>query len=67
MNHPRDQPYDPHKIYIYLCVDGITRQRCGRHIHTEPSLAPDWIYMEMPVGKKTCIECFYESLAHKKG
>lgn len=55
-----DTTFDPDKIYIYVCVDGIARQRCGRHVHTEPRLKADYLLGVVQPGRKTCIECFYE-------
>jgi hypothetical protein len=60
----RDSPFDAHRIYIYLCADGITRQRCGRHVHTERSMTPVRIWhVEPPNERRTCLECEYNRLA----
>lgn len=46
------------RIYLYLCADGVTRQRCGVHVHRERKYQPVRVWLETPVGgKKSCIEC----------
>lgn len=53
--------FEPGKIYLYLSADGITRQRCGRHIHRERWGQPVRIWhIERPSDRRTCIECVYE-------
>lgn len=52
---------EPGKLYLYLSADGVTRQRCGRHVHTEPWGRPVRIWSaEKPTKRRTCIECYHE-------
>ena len=46
------------RIYIYLCADGVTRQRCGRHVHREPKYHPVRVWRVVPRGGKYgCFAC----------
>lgn len=46
------------RIYVYLCADGVTRQRCGAHVHQEQKYQPVRVWLEVPVGgDKSCVEC----------
>ena len=53
--------YADDKLYLYLSADGITRQRCGRHVHRERWGYPVHIWLvQRPSKRHTCIECTYE-------
>lgn len=52
--------FDRDKLYLYVCGDGITRLRCGRHVAGEQRLAPRQIWRVLKVGLRTCVECEYE-------
>jgi hypothetical protein len=53
--------YAADRLYLYLSADGVTRQRCGRHVHKEGWGKPKQIWLIQRPGKRhTCIECFYE-------
>ena len=50
--------FDKGKIYIYLCGDGVTRQRCGQHVEQKiRALTPVRIWKVVMPGRKSCIEC----------
>lgn len=48
------------RLYQYTSGDGITRMRCGRHLHHEPWGRPMRLWAVWPLGRRTCLECAYE-------
>lgn len=54
--------YAADKLYLYLSADGVTRQRCGRHVHQERWGHPVRIWLvQRPSKRHTCIECKFQS------
>lgn len=51
--------FHPNRIYLYRSVDGVYRQRCGRHIHRELRYQPSLVVGHWPPGRYTCLECHY--------
>lgn len=67
MSRPASQRSPPilraDRIYIYAGIDGVTRQRCGRHVHREPWGRPAYIWHVLRPGRRhSCLECYYEKL-----
>lgn len=50
------------RVYIYLCNDGVWRQRCGRHIEEQGPYAPVNANRRESTGK--CVICDHERGGH---
>lgn len=56
-----EEVYAADKLYLYLSADGVTRQRCGRHVHQDRWGHPVRIWLVQRTSKRhTCIECIHE-------
>lgn len=52
--------FDKDKLYLYASADGVTRLRCGRHVHTEVWGRPQRIWRVLKLGWRSCVECEWE-------
>lgn len=50
----------PDRLYVYCGTDGITRMRCGKHVHHEAWGKPMRLWAIWPVGRRICPECAYK-------
>lgn len=60
--HRAGSEYQADHLYFFMSVDGVHRQRCGRHVPiTLPTLATlVWRSEKVGSSRHSCIECFYE-------